>query len=190
MNNVIIDSIKPLEKRPLHHAIAAAKGMTENYETIFVIKGFSDGHIHAPLISGARYFRPFTKHSSTDKFSTIVQVKREDPSKPFKGGDLEKYEGIVDVYENVSRVIRPIAGRGKDHQPIWITRELKLTLLESITGIERTLHLKNVLAWRSGTDGIIQPKNMIPFCVKAVELTPKEIASYTKLAKQHERVAL
>lgn len=191
MNNLILNSITPLEKRPIHRAHAVNRGLPEAMETIFVLKGFSDGHIHSPIIWEGRYFKPFTKHPNDSGLTCTIQTLCEDPKNLYQGVDLSKYQGITAIYENVSKVRRPISGRDRKNRPIWITKELEITMLEPITGTETKLHLKNVLAWRSGSDGKQpQPANMLPFCVKAIELTKKEIDAHAVIENNRARIML
>lgn len=196
MNNstpLIINSVTPLEKRPIHPKAAAARGLTENYEAVYVVKGFSlGGHIHAPLIFGDRYFKPFTKHvdPNAEPHLVTVQVLLNDPANPFEGGDIAKYHGLIKNYENVIGVKRPTSSapqKNKKDKPQWILKTLILTIYDSFTKAKTNQTITDVIGWRSGGVASIQT---IPFSVKAVELTSKEIEAHKVHNKQHARIPL
>jgi hypothetical protein len=193
MNNLQITSITPIEKRPCHPTYAKARGMHESYEHVYAIQGFSDGHIHAPLIleapsgGSARYFRPFTHHPLTQRVTTTVTVMQENPKVPWKEGmKIENYDGLISIYEfAVPKAI--FSGRDPvTKKPIW-TRELEITLEEQVTKKTSKMVLKNVISWKcgSGKDGL-----SLPFSVRAVEMTPKEIEAHASKHTQHARLPL
>lgn len=191
--HLAITSITPLEKRPIHPKASAARGLDEHYETVFVIKGFSlGGHIHAPLIHEDRFFRPFTRHvdPNAEPHTTTVQVILNDPANPFEGGDIAAYPGIIKNFDNVARVKRPasnIPKKNKPGKPQWILRTLIISIYDASTKTTTDQTITDCLGWRSAG---IAATQMTPFCVKAVELTGKEIHQHKEHKAQHARIPL
>jgi hypothetical protein len=191
MNSLQSVTITPLEKRPCHPDYARARGLTESYESVFVLQGFTDGHIHSPIEVSGRYFRAFARHKPEKRALTVVQVLSENPKSPFKGGDLSKYDGIISIYENVSKVRRPAAGKAEAGKPIWTIKNLEITMVEPVTGAESTIRISDALAWRSGSDATQAQLNVaMPFSLKAVELTATEIAAHKKVRGAHAAIPL
>lgn len=189
MNNLTITSIIPLEKRPIHPAYANSRGLAENFETIFVLKGFSDGHIHAPIIWEGRYFKPFSVHPNDSKITFTIEVLCDDPDNPFSGNDVSSYAGRVQTFQNVTRLKRMISGRDEKNKPIWVTRKIEISVLDSISKKEKTLILKDILAWKT-IPACPASDNMNSFCVKAIELTQKEIEHHKNISERHARIPL
>jgi hypothetical protein len=195
MSTTHVTSITPLEKRPCHPSYAKARGAAEAYEHVYIVRGFSDGHIHGPIIVQApsggvdRYFRPFQMQLSSDPIASIVTVLVEDPKNPWKSGmKIEDYAGDVQVFENaIPRAI--FSGRDPvTKKPIW-TRQLEITTVDPETNRPmQKIVVSKVVSWKvgaSGTTGV-----SVPFCVKAVEMTAKEIGEHTKKKVMHARIPL
>lgn len=173
-----INKITPFQKWPCAKHHADSRGLTEHMETVFILQGFTDGHMPSPLKMGERYFRPFTRHDDPDTRGPVVDITvlLEDAKNPFKGGDVSKYQGATVVWEKIARVKRvklskPTVINGKTQ--LFAEKEL---LLEQIIGNGSQTHevkLSGVLAWKSGQDSGMA--SAMPFSVKAIELTTKEI---------------
>lgn len=194
-NTTLITSMMPIEKRPCHRSYARSRGAAEAYEHVYIVRGFSDGHIHGPIIAQApsggvdRYFRPFAVHLSSDPIASIVTVLVEDPKNPWKAGmKIEDYVGDVQVFENaIPRAI--FSGRDPvTKKPIW-TRQLEITTIDPATSKPmQKIVVNKVVSWKVGASGVGGVS--IPFCVKAVEMTAKEIGEHTKKKTQHARIPL
>lgn len=194
MSTTIVTSITPLEKRPCHPSYAKARGAAEAYEHVYIVRGFSDGHIHGPIIAQApsggvdRYFRPFQVHVSAP-IPSVVTVLVEDPKNPWKPGvKIEDYAGDFQIFENaIPRAV--FSGRDPTTgKPIW-TRQLEITTFDPATSKPmQKIVVSKVVSWKVGTSGEVGAS--VPFCVKAVEMTAKEIGEHTKKKSQHARIPL
>jgi hypothetical protein len=169
--NYVITEVDPWDRRPLHPSQAAGRGLSENFDDVFIVQGFSTGGaLKSPLEYQGRFFRPFASHRGHGKPSTVTVVHTN--------GTTTTHEGI----QKIKRV------RGADGA--WLPNTIALDQGYSYDSklkgmVSKVTTITDAASWSQAKDGTT-PDMQIPFSVKAVELTAKEIAGHQASAKSNE----
>jgi hypothetical protein len=166
--NYTITSVEPWDRRPIHPSYAKARGLEEPFDDVFILQGYTTGgavlsplQYIDPVTKVTRYFRPFTIHRPYN--AANVTVTHADKTTT-----------------NLANVIRINKVRGKNGDFESGTVKFAINGGKDVT-------LKNVASWTAdngASASIPAGSNFISW--KAVEFTPKEIATYLKVKAQNE----